>query len=49
MHQVVGPFGSGDFVAEDLSDLINYELRKRIGPVVDALTAVMNITDEYDS
>ncbi|KAI0090064.1 glycosyltransferase family 24 protein [Irpex rosettiformis] len=46
--RVVGPFGRGDFVDEDFQDLINYEVRKRIGPVVDALAEVMNIADEYD-
>ena len=35
-------------MAEDFEDLINYEVRKRIGPVVEAITEVMSLTDEHD-
>ncbi|KAI0696066.1 glycosyltransferase family 24 protein [Cytidiella melzeri] len=46
--RVIGPFAGGEFVAEDLKDLIQYETRKHIGPVVDALIEVMALTDDYN-
>jgi UDP-glucose:glycoprotein glucosyltransferase len=35
--RVVGPFPAGSFQAADINVLINYELRKRVGPVMEAL------------
>lgn len=35
--RIVGPFPAGSFKAADINVLINYELRKRVGPVMEAL------------
>ncbi|KAH7098875.1 UDP-glucose:glycoprotein glucosyltransferase-domain-containing protein [Auriculariales sp. MPI-PUGE-AT-0066] len=38
--RVIGPIEAGGFVAEDIVNLVSYEINKRIKPVVEALTAV---------
>jgi hypothetical protein len=42
--QLVGPIEENDFAAEDFGTLVDYELSKRVGPIVEAYT---NITG-YD-
>ncbi|THG96572.1 hypothetical protein EW026_g5286 [Hermanssonia centrifuga] len=46
--RVVGPLGRGEFVAEDFQELVAYEYRKRVGPVVDALADILPALDELD-
>ncbi|KAH7098401.1 UDP-glucose:glycoprotein glucosyltransferase-domain-containing protein, partial [Auriculariales sp. MPI-PUGE-AT-0066] len=38
--RVIGPIEAGGFVAEDIVNLVSYEINKRIQPVVEALNAV---------
>ncbi len=45
---MVGPLGRGEFVAEDFQELVAYEYRKRVGPVVDALADILPALDELD-
>ncbi|KAI0073110.1 glycosyltransferase family 24 protein [Panus rudis PR-1116 ss-1] len=44
--RIVGPFASDDFVKEDINALAQYEFRKRVRPVVEALPDVI---DSFDS
>jgi UDP-glucose:glycoprotein glucosyltransferase len=39
--QIIGPIASGEFTAEDFQTLQNYELAKRVQPVLSALEDVV--------
>lgn len=45
---MVGPIPRGGIVAEDMAQLAAYELRKRVGPVVTAVTDVLGPFESYD-
>lgn len=38
--QIIGPIDEGEFVAEDFTTLAEYEMSKRVGPVLRAYTNV---------
>jgi hypothetical protein len=46
--QVVGPIVSGDFTADDYEILQDYELAKRVQPVVGALEDIVPAFAGYD-
>lgn len=47
-RQVIGPIAPGEFVAADFEALQLYELRKRTGPVVEALINIYPEVNEYE-
>lgn len=47
-RQVIGPIGPGEFVVADFEALQLYELRKRTGPVVEALTNIHPEVNKHD-
>lgn len=44
----MGPIGPGELLADDFETLLSYELRKRTGPVVEALVGINPSVQEYD-
>ena len=46
--QVVGPIGPGELIAEDFHALTAYEYRKRVSPIVTALTEILDSIESYD-
>lgn len=43
----MGPLAPGDLIAEDIEQLLAYENRKRVGPVVQALEDVVPPIKQY--
>ena len=48
VFQVVGPIASGEFIAEDYETLQDYELAKRVQPVLSALEDIIPALTGYD-
>jgi UDP-glucose:glycoprotein glucosyltransferase len=46
--QIIGPIGSGEFTADDYQTLQDYELAKRVQPVLSALEDVVPAYTDYD-
>ena len=46
--QIIGPFESGEFTAEDFQTLQDYELARRVQPVLSALEDVVPTFTGYD-
>lgn len=46
--QIIGPFASGEFTAEDFQTLQDYELAKRVQPILSALEDVVPTFTGHD-
>jgi UDP-glucose:glycoprotein glucosyltransferase len=46
--QIIGPIASGEFTAEDFQTLQDYELAKRVQPVLSALEDVVPTFTGHD-